>query len=124
MPAAVYEGAGYRIAIPEKGWQQYEEESWAAEVNEDVKIWITDYTGETLETIHKQLRDSGYMVSEEDSNFLTYTDQDGLVWNAALFAQGERIVGVFYHYPEEATEGFGTRLAKIAGSFTWTDTEF
>lgn len=24
-------------------------ESWIAEVNEDVKLWITDYTGETLE---------------------------------------------------------------------------
>lgn len=124
VPAAVYEGAGYRIAIPEKGWQQYEEESWAAEVNEEVKIWITEYTGETLEAVHQQLLGSGYMVSEENSNFFTYTDEDGLVWNAALFTKGERIVGVFFHYPVEATEGFGTRLAKIADSFTWMDTEF
>lgn len=121
VPTVVYEGEGYSIAVPEKGWVQYEEESWAAEINEAVKLWITDYTGEAIETVREQLSASGYVISEEDSNSLMYTDENGLVWNVTLFMEGERLVGVFYNFPVDATEGFGTRLAKIVSTFTWKE---
>lgn len=56
--------------------------------------------------------DAGYITSEENSNSLVYMDKNGLVRNAALFTEENRIVGVFYNFPVEATEGFGTRLTK------------
>lgn len=121
VPTVVYQGKGYSIAVPEEGWVQCEEESWVAEVNEAVKLWITDYSGETVEAVREQLTCSGYVTSEEDPNFLMYTDEKGIVRNVALFAEGERVVGVSYCFPLEATEGFGSRLAKIVNSFTWED---
>ena len=119
VPTVISKGKGYSIAVPKEGWIQYEEESWTAEVNETVKLWITDYSGETYETVREQLTGSGYVISGEDSDFLTYTDEKGIVRNVTLLAEGERVVGVFYCFPMEATEGFGSRLAKIINSFTW-----
>lgn len=119
VPTVIAQGNGYSIAVPKDGWIQCEEESWVAEVNETVKLWITDYSGETYETVREKLIGSGYVISGEDSDFLTYTDENGIVRNVVLLAEGERVVGVFYCFPLEATEGFGSRLAKIVNSFTW-----
>lgn len=121
VPTILYEGKGYSIAIPEEGWIQHAQEHWVSEINETVQLWITEYTGETVDAVREQISDSGYITSEENSNLLMYTDENGLMRNVALFAEGDRIVGVFYDFPEEAIEGFGTRLAKIVSTFTWKD---
>lgn len=121
VPTVRYEGKDYTIAVPEEGWVQYEEESWVAEENEAVKLWITDYTGETAEAVREQLAGFGYVTGEEDPNFLMYMDENECVRNVTLFVEAERIVGVFYNFPVEATEGFGTRLAKIVSTFAWKE---
>lgn len=123
VPTAEYESVNYSIAVPEEGWIQYDEESWVSEVNETVKLWVTDCAGEEIDTVRDKLSGEGYQVSEADPYRLIYTDENAIVRNVKLFTGSDRTVAVFYQYPVEATEGFGTRLSYIVNTFTWKNAD-
>ncbi len=119
VPATVFEGKDYTISIPTDGWEMYATEAWMSNVNNEVQFWITDYAGEDVDIVCGKLSGSGYVASENDPHLLSYEDNDAAVWNVKLFTEDEKVIGVFYYYPSEAAEGFGTRLATIVNTFTW-----
>lgn len=49
VPATVFEGLNYTIAIPDDGWEMIARECWAADANGDAQFWVTDYAGEDVD---------------------------------------------------------------------------
>lgn len=119
VPATVFAGLNYTISIPAQGWEMIAKECWASEDNEEAYIWITDYAGEDVNIVRGRMLENGYKESESDADLWSREDEDGLVWNIKLFAEGGETIGVFYCYPKETEEGFGARLRTIADTFAW-----
>ena len=119
MPATVFEGKDYTISIPESGWEMIARECWASDVNGKAQFWVTDYAGEDVDAVREKLLKADRKASETDPYFLSWEDEDALVWNAKLYAEHGKTIGVFYTYPVEAAEGFGVRLHTIVDTFAW-----
>lgn len=119
IPATVFEGLHYTIAIPNEGWEMISSECWASDANGEVQFWITDYAGENANSVCEKLAGNGYAKSESDAYHLSREDEDGMVWNVRLFAEDGETIGVFYCYPSEAAEGFGIRIPVIIDTFAW-----
>lgn len=117
VPAIIYEGENYSITVPKEGWVDVTRGVWRSDINNQVQISVVDYTGENINSVCENLSDSGYIETEQ--NHMSVEDSNGLVWNVRLFTKGEKVVGVFYNYPKEAVEGFGSRLSVIVDTFEW-----
>lgn len=115
--AIIYEGENYSITVPKEGWVDVTRGVWRSDINNQVQISVVDYTGENINSVRENLSDSGYIETEQ--NHMSVEDSNGLVWNVRLFTKGEKVVGVFYNYPKEAVEGFGSRLSVIVDTFEW-----
>ncbi len=118
VPAILYIRENYSISIPEEDWEMVTEGTWRSVVNRDAQISIVDYE-EDLDSVRKNLSDSGYEVSEYNPYFMSVEDRNGLVWSVKLFKKDEKVIGIFYNYPIEAAEGFGARLSAIVNTFEW-----
>lgn len=117
VPAIAYEGENYSITVPKEGWVNVTRGVWRSDINNQVQISVVDYTGENSNSVRENLSDSGYIEIEQ--NHMSVEDSNGCVWNVRLFTKGEKVVGVFYNYPKEAVEGFGSRLSVIVDTFEW-----
>ena len=121
VPVYLWESADYSIAVPEEGWIKCGAAAWESEINETVKFRFTEYDGEEADDVKEKLSAEGYLESEENPDRLLYIDENGIVKNVRVYTKNGRTVALFYQYPEEAIEGFGSRLEYIAGSFQWRD---
>lgn len=120
VPVVLYKGRGYSIYIPEEGWQMTATEIWETVHNDKVKLQIMDYEGESVEAFRKQLLEDGYSLDSYDSAKLTrYDSKEALIRNVRILKFDDKIKGIFYSYPLEAEEGFGTRLERIVSTFGW-----
>lgn len=90
-------------------------------LNDTVKFRFTEYDGEEADDVKEKLSAEGHLESEENPDRLLYIDENGIVKNVRVYTKNGRTVALFYQYPEEAIEGFGSRLEYIAGSFQWRD---
>lgn len=117
VPAITYEGENYSITVPKEGWVDVTRGVFRSDINNQVQISVVEYTGENINSVRENLSDSGYIETEQ--NHMSIEDSNGLVWNVRLFTKGEKVVGVFYNYPKEAVEGFGSRLSVIVDTFEW-----
>ena len=93
---------------------------WESIHNEKVKLQIMDYDGESVEAFREQLLEEGYSLDGYGSVKLTkYDSEEELIQNVRIFKFHDKIKGIFYSYPVEAEEGFGTRLERIVSTFGW-----
>ena len=119
VPATVFEGLNYTISIPTKGWEMIARECWASEKNGEVQFWVTDYPGEDTDDVQEKLLNEGYEKAELNPYLLSRKDEEGILQYVKLFSENEETIGIFYCYPEEVSEGFGTRLSAIVDTFSW-----
>ena len=120
VSVVLYNGNDYSIYIPEEGWQVTETDIWESVHNEKVKLQIMDYEGESVEEFREQLLEDGYSLDGYGSVKLTkYDSEEALIQNVRIQKFNDRIKGIFYSYPLEAEEGFGTRLERIVSTFEW-----
>ncbi len=120
VPVVLYKGRDYSIYIPEEGWQMTATDIWESVHNEKVKLQIMDYGGESVEDFREQLLEEGYNLDDYNSVKLTkYASEEELIQNVRIFKFHDKIKGIFYSYPVEAEEGFGTRLERIVSTFGW-----
>ena len=132
-PATLYVGQGYSIYIPDEGWRLEKdvddgvpEEVWESTVNDDVELTVSHYAGKTfVEARDAFARDCDYVFEDlmggELGDPLTGMDDDG-DFLSFMAAEGDGVIYVIsWEYPAEAAEGFGARLAQIAGTFELMD---
>lgn len=120
VPAYVFEGMDYTIVVPEGGWHMYEPGAWQATFNQAVKFWVKGYSGDNAKKVVEQLSSEGYVLGMGNS-VMSRTSEEGLVENVMLFRNGDSLRAVFYCYPKDAAEGFGSRLDTIVNTFSWKD---
>lgn len=135
VPAALYVGSGYSICIPEEGWQLEQdsedgisEDCWESTVNDDVELRVLRFPGWDLQSA------MNWLTAEEDDyvfedlmggtwgDSLTGLDDDGDALCFMGTESGDVAYLVVWEYPAETAEGFGTRLAQIAGTFALKET--
>ena len=119
VPVVLYRGNGYSIYIPVEGWQMTETDIWESVHNEKVKLQIMDYEGESVEAFQEQLLEDGYRLTDSARKLTKYDGAGALIQNVRIFTHNSNVKGVFYSYPLEAEEGFGTRLERIINTFGW-----
>lgn len=121
VPAYVYEGMDYTIVVPDGGWHMYEPGAWQATFNQSVKFWIKGYNGDNAKKLVEQLSADGYVLNMGGSVMSRSSGEEGLIENVMLFRNGDSLRAVFYCYPKNAAEGFGSRLDTIVNTFSWKD---
>ena len=119
VPATIFEGLHYTLTIPTEGWEMSASECWAAEANREVQFWVTDYAGEDVDDVLQKLLDGGYEKAEFDPYMVSREDEERILHYVKLFSENEETIGIFYCYPAEAAEGFGTRIRTIVDTFDW-----
>ena len=119
VPATIFEGLHYTLTIPTEGWEMIASECWASEANGEVQFWVTDYAGEDVDDVLQKLLDGGYEKAEFDPYLVSREDEEGILHYVKLFSENEETIGIFYCYPAEAAEGFGTRIRTIVDTFNW-----
>ena len=119
VPATIFEGLHYTLTIPTEGWEMIASECWASEANGEVQFWVTDYAGEDVDDVLQKLLDGGYEKAEFDPDLVSREDEEGILHYVKLFSENEETIGIFYCYPAEAAEGFGTRIRTIVDTFNW-----
>lgn len=112
--AALTEGDGYYIYLPENEWQPSGPDLWTASVNEQVQFWITHFEGESADLADQKLEDDGY-VTEQDHH--KRKEEGDVIYHVELKDSGDGAWGVFYSYPVDAEEGWGRELPVIADTF-------
>lgn len=117
--AALVVGDGYSIYLPNDEWQKEEENMWRAVVNEEVKLWVTNF--ESGYQIAQALADEGYEteLSEAENAELT-RQEEGIIYKVRWYETDNKIWCIFYCYPLEAEEGWGRELPVIADTFAVT----
>ena len=119
VPATIFEGLHYTLTIPTESWEMIASECWAAEANGEVQFWVTDYAGEDVDDVLQKLLDGGYEKVEFDPYMVSREDEERILHYVKLFSENEETIGIFYCYPAEAAEGFGTRIRTIVDTFDW-----
>ncbi len=111
--AALATGDGYSIYLPEGEWQQSDTDTWSATVNEQVRLWVTHFEGESLDSVEQKLADDGYNTV----NFENLKQVDDIIYHVVLKEFENDIWGIFSCYPIDAQEGWGSEIPVIADSF-------
>ncbi len=127
MPVILHQGDRYSIYIPKEGWRMetdsdigvYEEE-WISTVNDDVKLKVVYLNGKNLQQAQEWLRadKNDYELVEDANGGLSGQDkEDHDYLDAHFYTLGNDTYVVMCKYPEEAAEGFGSRLNALADTF-------
>ncbi len=107
-------GDGYSIYLPDDEWQKSDSDIWIAAVNEQVRLWITHFRNESIDSVDQELTDDGYVTVQDYDK----EKQEGdLIYHVGLKASENDVWGIFYCYPTDAEEGWGRELPVIADTF-------
>lgn len=114
-------GDGYFIYLPEGDWQQSGSDEWTGVINEQVRLWVTHFGNQSAASVNDMIAADGYVVSE-------YGDleklQGEMIYKVRLYESEGDVWGVFYCFPAEAEEGWGTELPVIVDTFgLWSAAE-
>ncbi len=107
-------GDGYSIYLPENEWQPSGPDLWRASVNEMVRLWITHFQGESMDSVNQSLEDDGYVAVQD---YHKRKQEGDLVYHVQLKAFENDVWGIFYSYPTDSEEGWGRDLPVIADTF-------
>ncbi|MCI9078584.1 MAG: M56 family metallopeptidase [Lachnospiraceae bacterium] len=111
--ALLVAGDGYGIYLPDGEWTDSGSGKWVSKINEDVNLWVKSFKGGRRQA-EKKLSKDGYKISKKQG---IIKKKDGTVYKCRLYKSGKNIWGVFYSYPAEAEEGWGSELLVIADTF-------
>ena len=127
VPATLYIGQGYSLYIPDEGWRLEQdmddgipEDTWESTVNHDVELQVLHLGEKTLEQAQEWVTaaEDDYRLIEDKQGGMGGTDEeDREMMEVRFYPSGTQMYAVLYEYPMEAAEGFGARLAQIAGTF-------
>ena len=113
--ATLHVGELYSIYLPDGEWKWTAEDSWAAEVNDQVVLRIEHYEEEDLFEVEENLFQEGYHY-EEDAVTLV-KQEEGRTSKVKIGVNEGDVWGIHYLYPPEAEEGWGSRIPVIADTF-------
>lgn len=102
---------GYVLYLPDGEWQKYEANAWQATANENVRIQVAGF--ESGYPIEEVLTDDGYVP--EGTGMVK--EEQGIRRHVRLYEAETGVWCVFYSYPPEAEEGWGSELPVIADTF-------
>ena len=102
---------GYVLYLPDGEWQKEEADLWRASANEDVRLWVAGF--ETGYQVEQLLADEGYVPDETGM----VKKEENIVYHVRLYEAETGRWCVFYCYPTEAEEGWGSELPVIADTF-------
>lgn len=113
-------GDGYSLYLPENEWQASGPDSWTSTVNEQVRLEITHYMDESVDSVEQELEADDYVTV----NYHKQKQEGDMIHHVELKASENDVWGIFYSYPVDAEEGWGRELPVIADTFALTiDTE-
>lgn len=112
--AVLAAGDGYSIYLPRNEWEPSGPDLWRTAANEQVRLWITHFIGESMESADQALEEMGY-VTEENAH--KRKEEGDLIFYAGLKEFEDDVWGIFYCYPTDAQEGWGRELPVIAETF-------
>ncbi len=107
-------GDGYSIYLPDAEWQQSGPDTWTAAANEQVRLWITRFKDEAIDSVDQNLEEGGYMTEE---GYHKWKQEGDFTYHVSLKASELDVWGIFYSYPADFAEGFGRELPVIADTF-------
>lgn len=102
---------GYILYLPEGEWQKYEADAWQATANESVRIQVARF--EKGYPIERIMADDGYVPDDTGME----KEEQGVRHHVRLYEAETDEWCVFYSYPSEAEEGWGSELPVIADTF-------
>ncbi len=112
--ATLATGDGYSIYLPDHEWQKSDSDTWTATANEQVRLWVTHFQGESTDSVSQKFENDGYTTEEDGHKW----KQDGDVISYAILKSFENDVwGIQYSYPVDFEEGLGRELPVIAATF-------
>lgn len=97
--------------LPDGEWQKEEAAKWQAVENENVHLWVAHFDKDYQ--IERILADDGY---RQEDGVLT-RQEEGIQYKVRLQEEGDSVWCIFYCYPVEAEEGWGSELPVIADTF-------
>lgn len=123
--ATLYAGDGYSLYIFDEDWVYYLDDGqpvWESRFNPDVKLSVIHLQDMPLSAAQQWVRRrfEGFDLIEDNRGGLGGTNSEGIMADVRLIPSGDDVYAVSSIYPMEAAEGFGTRLAVMADTFTLT----
>ncbi len=108
-------GNGYSIYLPDdEEWQMSAPDLWTTGLNGEIALWITHFEGESMSSVRQKLKKDGYV--KED--YHKWWKQEGdLIYHAEQETFENDVWGIFYSYPADYEEGWGSELPVIANTF-------
>lgn len=134
VPMTLFVGRDYSIYIPDEGWNYTSGEAyglpadhWKNEANDDVWMQVIHLENSDLKEARLWLAEHEPDFQEDNlismtrtasAGYLEGVNRDGSNFKKAdLYMVNNDVCIVLYSYPQEAAEGFGTRLITIARTF-------
>lgn len=112
--AVLMVGDGYSIYLPEDEWQSAGPDLWSLEADALVRIWVTHFADESMDSVYQKLEEDGYATVQD---YEMQKQEGDLISLVELKGTENDIWGVFYCYPTAAEEGWGRELPVIADTF-------
>ena len=116
VPATLIAGEGYSFYLPDDEWQQTDGDTWVALVNEQVSFRVGHLDGRTRAQAEEELLESGYALV----NGRIWRQDGELIYGVELKEYETELWGIYYSYPVDAEEGWGSRILVIADTFAVT----
>lgn len=123
--ATLYAGDGYSLYIFDEDWVYYLDDGqpvWESRFNPDVKLSVIHLKDMPLSVAQGwvRLKFEGFDLIEDNQGGLGGTNAENIMADVRLIPSQDDVYAVSSIYPMEAAEGFGTRLAVMADTFTLT----
>lgn len=112
-------GDGYSFYLPDDEWQQSDSDVWTAAANEQIRLWVTHFEDESMDSVAGRLEADGYVAEEDDH---MWKQEGDLICHVKLNAFENDVWGIFYSYPADFEEGWGRELPVIADTFARSET--
>lgn len=106
---------GYSLYLPDNEWKESAGDIWTASANGQVQLWVSHFEGESMNQVEESLVKDGYKMSQ---NLELAKQEKAMTYRARLNELDNGTWGIFYCYPVEAEEGWGSELPVIADTFT------
>lgn len=106
---------GYSLYLPDNEWKESAADIWTATANGQVQLWVSHFEGESMNQVEESLVRDGYKMSQ---NLELAKQEKAITYKARLSELDNGTWGIFYCYPVEAEEGWGSELPVIVDTFT------
>lgn len=117
--ASLAVGNGYSLYLPdEEQWHQSAPDLWTSDINEQVTLWVTHFEGDSMDLVGQKLQGDGY---DKESGLMWLKQEGGLIYHAQQKGLENDLWIIFYSYPADYEEGWGSEFPVIADTFALSD---